>query len=322
MAKVFITETLEPQCADWLAEQVEIGWADYAKADEFEPALSQADALVIRTYTIINDALLDRAPQLKVVGRAGVGLDNVDVDACRRRGVEVVYTPEANSQAVVEYTLALMLDDLRPRVTIGEPIDAATFHHYRKHKLGTQLDELTLGIVGFGRIGKGLGRVADALGMKLLVNDLLAESQLRPAVDYPFEFVDKPTLYADSDIVTIHIDGRASNRNVINAGALAQMKPNVLLINAARGMLIDRNALTAWARQVAATGGRAVLDVHDEEPIPPDYPLYGLSNVRLLPHTASRTVTAMLNMGWVVRDVVAVLQGKCPEFPAPTMDEC
>lgn len=320
MAKVLVTESLEQPCADWLAQHAEVSWANYEQAVELEQALPQADALVVRTYTIINEALLDRAPQLKVVGRAGVGLDNVNVEACRRRGVEVVYTPEANSQAVVEYTLALMLDDLRPRITITEPIDAAKFHHYRKHKLGTQLDQLTLGILGFGRIGKKLGRVAAALGMKLLVNDLLPESQLRQAVDYPFEFVDKPALYADSDIVTIHIDGRAANHHIVGAEALSQMKSDVLLVNAARGMLIDRDALATWAKKVAATGGRAVLDVHDQEPIPPDYPLYGISNVRLLPHTASRTATAMLNMGWVVRDIVTVLQGKTPKYPAPVAE--
>ena len=319
MPNVLITETLDAVPAKWLAERAEVVWCAHDKP-EFAKHLAKADGLVVRTYTQVNAALLAGGPRLRVVGRAGVGLDNIDLEACRQRGVMVVSTPDANTQAVVEYVLGLMLDALRPRYTLpGAGAGAVTeqeFHRLRQEQVGVQLDELTLGILGVGRIGKKLGRVAHAIGMKVLANDLLPEEELRRAVEYPFEYVGKPELYGRSDILTLHVDGRPENRRLIDGAALAQLKPGCLLINAARGMLVDNQALAAWARAEAARGGRAILDVQEPEPMPRDYPLFGLPNVRLLPHLASRTHRAMENMSWVVRDVMAVLEGGTPRFPA------
>ena len=316
--RVVITETLDARCAAWLSQRADVVWARYDEPAAMAEHLPAADALVVRTYTQVDADLLDRAPKLKVVGRAGVVLENVDLAACRERGIRVVYTPDANTQAVVEYVLALMLDELRPRYTLEGPVDSHTFHALRKDQVGVQLDELTLGILGFGRIGKRLGAVASALGMTLLVNDLLPEADLRAQVGYDFQFVDKHTLFADSDILTIHVDGRASNRHLVHSDLLFQLRPGCLLINAARGMLVDPAALAAWARSDAVKqhGGKAVLDVHDPEPPDHHYPLFGLPNVRLLPHLASRTDTAMRNMSWVVKDVMTVLEGNEPRDAA------
>ncbi|MCE9589985.1 MAG: phosphoglycerate dehydrogenase [Planctomycetes bacterium] len=314
---VIVTETLDDTPAKWLAERVNLVWCSHEKTDELKRLLPTAEGLLVRTYTRVDATLLAGAPKLKVVGRAGVGLDNIDVPACRSRGVEVVYTPDANTQAVVEYVTGLMLDTFRPRTAMPAAVSAKEFHQLRKTQVGTQLDQLTLGILGFGRIGKRLGAVAHAIGMKVIAHDLLPESELRTAVDYPVEFVDMDTLLARSDVFTVHVDGRESNRNLINAAALAKLKPGALFINAARGMLVDAPALAAWAKHSAAAGGRAILDVHEPEPPPADYPLYRLGNVRLLPHLASRTHPALENMSWVVRDVLAVIEGKRPQFPAP-----
>lgn len=314
MDTVIVTETLDPGCADWLGGRVKLVWCSHDKREELDRLLPDAAGLVVRTYTQVNDALLEKAPNLKVVGRAGVGLDNIDVEACRRRGVAVVYTPDANTQAVVEYVLGLMLDAHRPRTNLPDRADAATFHALRKSEVGGQLDRMTLGILGFGRIGKRIGAVGRALGMNLRVCDVLPESQVRKQVDYAFEFVNHAELYAKSDILTVHVDGRPENRQMIDAGVLALMRPHVLLINAARGMLVDHHAVAAWAKRNPDV--RAVLDVHDPEPPGPDYPLWGLDNVRLLPHLASRTDEALKNMSWVVHDVWAVLQGRKPQYPA------
>jgi D-3-phosphoglycerate dehydrogenase / 2-oxoglutarate reductase len=311
--RVLITETLADSAANWLSQQSDMVWCAYDDPG-LEAQLADAEGLVVRTYTIVNQAFLDRAPKLKVVGRAGVGLDNIDLEACKRRGVRVVYTPDANTQAVVEYVLALMLDHYRPRTDMPDHVDAETFHGLRKTEVGTQLDQLTLGIVGFGRIGTRLGKAAHAIGMKLLVCDILPEVELRKAVDYPFNFVDHDTLYADSDIVSIHVDGRAANRHMIDADALTHLRDNCLFINAARGMLADSAALAHWAK--AHTDAQVILDVHDPEPPPSSYPVYDLPNMRLLPHIASRTHQALDNMSWVVRDVVKVLEGDEPTYPA------
>ena len=313
---VIVTETLDKACADWLAERVELVWCSHEKTGELDALLPRADGLVVRTYTQVNDALLAKAPKLRVVGRAGVGLDNFDLPACKARGVTVVYTPDANTQAVVEYVTALMLDALRPRAAMADKCSDTQFHKMRKELVGTQLDQLTLGILGFGRIGKRIGQVARAIGMKVLANDLLPEAELRREVDYVFDFVDKPTLYARADVLTVHVDGRPGNRHLIDELALNQLKPRCLLINTSRGFVIDTSALANWLRKVEEAGGRAALDVHEPEPPPANYPLYGLKNARLLPHLASRTDPALSNMSWVVQDVAAVLEGLTPKYPA------
>ena len=137
---------------------------------------------------------------------------------------------------------------------------------------------------------------------------------MRKAVDYPFDYVDHNELYRKSDIVTIHVDGRPENHHLIDAAALSKLRSDCMLINAARGMLVDAHALADWLK--ANPDARAILDVHDPEPPEDDYPLYHLPNARLLPHLASRTDTALENMSWVVHDVLAVLEGRPPEYPA------
>ncbi|MEM8781587.1 MAG: NAD(P)-dependent oxidoreductase [Planctomycetota bacterium] len=315
--KVVITERLAPACAAWLAEHTEVVWHGFDRPG-LDAALADADGLVVRTYTRVDDALLDQAPKVKVVGRAGVGLDNFDLPACERRGVRVVYTPDANTQAVVEYVMGLMLDHVRPRTPFPADATADDFHAMRKTEVGRQLDEMTIGIVGFGRIGKRLGRAAHALGMNVWATDVLPEVELRKAVSFPFEFKPHAELYAGSHLVTVHADGRASNRHLLGADAFAVLRDNAVLINAARGMLVDHAALHDWLAGHPAA--HAYLDVHDPEPPtrPEQAPLRSLPNATLLPHLASRTHTALANMSWVVRDVVRVLHGEPPEHPAST----
>jgi phosphoglycerate dehydrogenase-like enzyme len=305
---VLVTERLDERCADWLAERVDLRWVDHTDTEALKRELPGAAGLVVRTYTQVDAALLEKAPQLKVVGRAGVGLDNIDLPACEAAGVQVVYTPDANTQAVVEYVLGLMLDHYRPRTPLTPGSSAEDFHNLRKTEVGVQLDTLTLGILGFGRIGKKLGRVAHAIGMNLHVCDILPEAQLRKAAEYPFEYVTHEQLYCESDIVSVHVDGRPENRNLIDIKAFEAMRDDVLFINAARGMLIDHDALLTVASQRATS--RYLLDVHDPEPPRKDSPLFGQTNITLLPHLASRTGPALENMSWVVKDVWAVLEGR------------
>ncbi|QDU70350.1 NAD(P)-dependent oxidoreductase [Mucisphaera calidilacus] len=308
-----ISEHLSQDPADWLAERC--GVVRHAHDQPgFRDELARAEALIVRTYTIVNDDLLDAAPRLRVVGRAGVGLDNIDLDACKRRGIEVVYTPDANSQAVVEYVLGLMLDAVRPRADLPAIADDGMYHTMRKQHVGRQLDQMTLGILGLGRIGKRLGKAAHALGMNLRVCDLLPEADLRRDVDYPFAFVPLEQLLADADVITMHVDGRPENRHLLDEQTLGHLCDDALLINAARGMLIDQQALADWAK--AHPHARVILDVLDPEPPAPDEPLRTLPNVRILPHLASRTDTAMDNMSWVVHDVWAVLEGREPTYSA------
>ncbi|MBS3735477.1 MAG: phosphoglycerate dehydrogenase [Phycisphaerae bacterium] len=282
-------------------------------AGEAPPELAQADALVVRTYTQVTDALLALAPRLKVVGRAGVAIDNIDVPACRARGVEVVHTPAANTLAVVDYTTRMIIEMNRRFWPMSGSVAPEEFHRTRKQTFGRFLADMTLGIVGAGRIGSRVGRIAQAAGMTVLYNDLKAIE-----VDYPAEAVGKSELYARSDLVTIHTSLNATSRGLIDADALKQFKDGAQFINAARGQCVDYAALASALR--AGKLSFAVIDCHDPEPPPPDYPLFGLDNVLLTPHIAARVPAAVEAMCDVVHDVVAVLEGRRPDYPAELED--
>ena len=306
---IVVSEPLSDRAVEILRAHGEVR---QVQADGVRASLSDADALVVRTYTQVDDELLSRAPKLKVVGRAGVALDNIDIAACRRRGVEVVHTPAANTLAVVDYTVRMIIELNRRFWPMAGPMSGEQFHAARKGAFGRFLADATLGIVGCGRIGSRVGRAAAALGMSVLYNDILDIQ-----VDYPAESVDKPTLYARSDIITIHTPLTDETTGLIDAAAIAQFKRGAQFINAARGPCVNYRDLADAIRggQVSA----AAIDCHDPEPPPPDYPMFEVAgeNVILTPHIAARVPAAMERMCDVVHDVIAVLEGRRPEYPAP-----
>lgn len=307
---ILVTETLQQKAMDFLHAHAEVIESTPQQAIEH---IAEADGLVVRTYTLVNRELLARAEKLKVVGRAGVALDNVDVPACRAMGVEVVHTPAANTLAVVDYTIGMIIEMNRRFWPLTGWVSDEDFHAIRKQTFGRFLADMTLGILGCGRIGSRVGRAGAALGMRVLYNDILDIK-----LDYPAEAVDKDTLYAASDIVTIHLPVTTLTRKIISADALGKFKDGAQFINAARGACVDYDALGA-----ALASGKissAVIDCHDPEPMPKDYPLFGLDNVILTPHVAACVPKAKENMSMVVTDVIAVCNGKTPKFPAKEGD--
>ena len=173
------------------------------------------------------------------------------------------------------------------------------------------MDECTLGILGFGRIGRRVAEVARAIGFRTIYHDLRT---IEPEHRCGAEPVTAAELFERSDVITLHIDGRASNRGFVSADLLGRMRADALLLNTCRGFVLDHDALGAFLR--AHPGAQALLDVHEPEPFEAGHPLLGLPNAHLSPHLASRTRSAMDRMSWVVRDVVAVLRGETPLFPA------
>ena len=309
---VIQTEHLSEDAARWLGARCRLIHCATG-SQEFVRQLPLASGLVVRTYTIVDEHLIGNAPKLKVVARAGAGLDNIDVTACRRHGIEVVYAPDANTQAVVEFVLALMLDELRPRMTINQSIDSMKWNQLREQTVGRrQLDELTLGILGLGRVGMRLAKAAAGIGMRVIYNDLL---EFPSAARLGGQPVDVRTLFETADVLSVHIDGRPMNRSFVGGELLNLLKPGAMFINTSRGFVVDNLALAAWLRRDPSA--LALLDVHEPEPFGSDYPLLGLRNAKLFPHLASRTESAMNNMSWVVKDVIAVLEGRAPEFAAP-----
>ena len=315
---VLVTEGSDPRPLSWLRERAEVLEIP-ATGPAFDEALARADGMIVRTYTRVNDEMLAKAPRLKVVGRGGVGLENIDVGACRARGVEVVYTPDANTVAVGDYVFGAMLQLIRPWARFKErAYGSDEFKKIRTSLKGRQLNELTLGILGFGGVGRRVGSIAvNGFGMRVIYNDLVA---VQPGqVSFAATPVDKPTLFRECDVLTIHVDMRPGNRHLVGHDQIASMKRGAVLLNTSRGEVLDAAALAEAIRSGCIAA--AALDVFDPEPPPADFPLLGFENVILTPHMASRTAIAIENMGWVVRDVAAVLEGEKPKFPAPKAPE-
>lgn len=310
---VIQTEQLEPGPAAWLGERAELIVCPHTQVDRLNSLLPTAQGLIVRTYTRVDDSLLAKAPNLRVVARAGVALENIDLHACRRRNVRVVHTPGANTRAVVEIVTAFMLDALRPRTYLGAAPSPERWHEIRNEFTAPrQLSDLTLGLWGFGRIGSSMARVGAALDMRVIYHELLDIPRDRRSGAIPVSLDD---LLKQSDILSVHVDFRETNRNMVNTRACSLMKPDVLFINTSRGLVVDAHALAAWMR--AHPSAQAFIDVHDpQEPITPAYPLLSIPNVRISPHLASGTATAKTNMSWVVRDVWRILTNEPAEFEA------
>jgi phosphoglycerate dehydrogenase-like enzyme len=249
---VIQTEDLDPEPAAWLAERCEFVVCPFAEESRFAELLPRAEGLVVRTYTQVNRAMLAHAPTLRVVGRAGVALENIDVAACRERGIKVVHTPGANTRAVVELVTAFLVDALRPRLYLGGAVTPERWHQIRREVIAKrELNELTLGILGFGRIGSAVARLGAALDMKVLYNDLIEIPAAKRSGAEPVSF---DRLLAESHVLTVHVDYRPENHHLLNAGTFARLKPDVLFLNTSRGFVVDPVALAAFLKANAGLG--------------------------------------------------------------------
>lgn len=304
---VIQTENLPQECSNWLAERCDLHICP-ADSLRFKELLPLASGMVIRTYTTVDKTMIESASNLKVIGRAGAGVDNIDLQASKERGITVVYTPEANSDSVVEFVLTTMLAHLRILQKVTGILAQEEWNALRDASINQkELTEITLGIVGFGRIGSRLGKAAASLGINVLFHDLLDKPQQQCCQQAELE-----KLLKESDVISIHVDGRKENKHLCNSEMYKKMKQNVLFMNASRGFVVDAYALTDFL--LHNTDAHAILDVHDPEPISNEYPLLHVPNATLYPHIACKTKTATINMGWVVKDVDAVLRGEEPVF--------
>ncbi|UCC30327.1 MAG: hydroxyacid dehydrogenase [Phycisphaerales bacterium] len=276
-------------------------------------AVRDCDALLVRTYAPVTRGVLEKAKRLRVIGRGGVGLENIDVDAARERGITVVYTPGAATEAVADLTIGLMISLLRHIIAGDAMVRAGHLAEARARAVDCDLGELTVGIVGLGRIGKAVARrCRNGFGMTVVYNDIVEPG----LVDFVARPLAKEPLYRQADVVSLHVTLTDLTRGLINDETLAQFKAGAILINTARGAVVDSEAL-AKALSTGRLAG-AGLDVFDPEPLPEGHPLLTAPNTLFTPHIGARTHGGLARMNAVVDDVIDVLQGKPPRFPAWT----
>jgi D-3-phosphoglycerate dehydrogenase / 2-oxoglutarate reductase len=285
--KVIVADKISERGVELLKQT---GWNIVSTTkDTLLSALADADALVVRSATKVTPALLDKAPRLRAVGRAGVGVDNIDLDEATKRGILVMSTPGGSSVSVAEHTFALLLALVRQLPKFDSAMREG---RWEKSSSGAEVRGKTLGLIGLGRIGSEVATRADAFDLRVIAYDpFISEAAAR---EFSVELVPLEKLYAESDFISLHTAVSPQTQNMINAATIAKMKKGVRIINAARGELINEADLAA-AIKSGQVGG-AALDVFAQEP-PKDCPLIGLENVITTPHVAGSTAEAQEELG-------------------------
>jgi D-3-phosphoglycerate dehydrogenase len=284
--------------------------ATSVKPEVLHREIADADALVIRTAGVIDAELMDHAPKLRVIGRHGVGYDQVDVPAATERGIQVVYTPGANTESVAEHVLAFLIGLSKHFPQQRKALLEGRYND-RTKLVGKDLTGRTIGIIGFGRIGRRVGELAKlAFNMTVLYNDIVAAPQEVEA-RAGARRVELPELLRESEYVTLHVPLDSSTRRLMNRETVAMMRPDAILLNTCRGPVVEEAAVAEAldARKLWGYGA----DVFTIEPPEENHPLIGRDDVMLTPHSAAQTIESLQNMArGVAEDVLGVLRGQAP----------
>jgi len=320
MADVLITEQITGEPIDELGRSFDVRCAPelWRDNDALREALSECRAVIVRNQTKLTADVLDAALRLAVIGRAGAGLDNIDVDAASERGVVVCYTPEQNAVSVAELALGMMLS-LARRIHAAD-VDTKAGHWNRLAFTGTELYGKTLGVVGLGRIGFLLAMRARAMGMRVIAHDRFVSKDSPLVLESRAELVDLNELLGASDYVSCHLPANEQTRGFFGAEHFERMKPTAHFLNLARGEVVDEPALVDALKRGTIAG--AGLDVRAAEP-PERSALNGMNNVVLTPHIGAFTTEAQQRVvASVCSDISAVLRGEAAmnfhNFPRPT----
>ncbi len=299
--RVLVRERIAEAGIDLLRSRFQV---DVDRDGDLAASIGRYDGIVIRSATTLTAGLLERAERLKVIGRAGVGVDNVDVEAATRRGIVVANAPESTVVSAAEHTLGLLLALSRNIPQAHAALKQGRWE--RSRWAGLELADKTLGLLGFGRIGQQLARRAGALEMRVVANDpYVAPERFRELSVGRAERPDE--VLAAADFLSLHLPLTAETRSSIDAEAFARMKDGVRIVNAARGELIDEPALLAALRSRKVAG--VALDVFSSEPYAG--PLLDLDNVVVTPHLAASTAEAQDRAGLIVAEqVAAALEGE------------
>jgi len=297
MADIVISEFMDEAAVDGLSAGYDVLYDPglYETPDQLAGIVADCRALIVRNRTQVRGAVLDAARKLVAVGRLGVGLDNIDLDACRARGIAVLPATGANDLAVAEYVIAGLLILFRRGYHATAQVAEGLWP--REQLMGREISGRRLGLIGFGSIAREVAMRARALGMEIAAYDPYVAADDPAWAEFDARNLDLDGLLKTSDAISLHVPLTSETQNLIGANALSAMRPDAVLINAARGGVVDEAALAA-----ALTGGviaAAMLDVFSEEPLGKGSCLEGVSNLILTPHIAgvseeaNRRVSAM-----------------------------
>ena len=309
MTKVLVSDPIDQAGIDILSQVAQVDVRTGLAQEELLSAIANYDALMVRSGTQVTAAVINAAPHLKIIGRAGVGVDNVDVTAATRRGVLVVNSPEGNTIAAAEHALAMMLALTRniPQAHVS----TMSGRWDRKRYLGNELYKKNLGVVGLGKIGTHVAKVAQAMGMVVLAHDPFI-SNVR-AQKLQVRLVELDALFEEADYITLHIPRTNETANLVGDRLLKRMKPTARLINCARGGVVDEDALADALRNNTIAG--AALDVYASEPLAEESSLRSLKdNLILTPHLGASTAEAQasvaIDVAEQIRDVLLGLPAR------------
>ena len=291
MPKVLVSDPIDQAGIDIISQVAQVDVNTGLPPEELVAIVPEYDALMIRSGTRVTKEVIDAGSQLKIIGRAGVGVDNVDVARATRQGIVVVNSPEGNTIAAAEHALAMILALSRYIPDANQSVKAGKWN--RKSFVGTEVYKKTLGIVGLGKIGSHVAVAAKAMGMKLIAYDPFIS--VERAEQLGCRLVDTDLLLREADYVTLHIPKTPETANMIDAEALAKMKPTARLVNCSRGGIVDEAALAEALKEGRIAG--AALDVYDSEPLQVDSPLRQLGKEAILtPHLGASTAEAQVNV--------------------------
>jgi D-3-phosphoglycerate dehydrogenase len=304
MFKVLVSDKMDEDALEILRNdsKIELTVKTSLSSEELREEIKDKDAIIVRSATKVRKDVIDSASNLKVIGRAGIGLDNIDVGYARSKNIKVLNTPGASSISVAELTMALILAANRKLAMSVRAFSSKPYKWIKKQMKGWEVFGKTLGIIGMGNIGKEVAKRASCFGMEVIGYDV-----------YDFnvenvEQVDLKTLYKIADIITIHVPLLDSTKHMINDESISNMKDGVIIVCPARGGVIDEKALVT-----ALKGGKvraAALDVFEEEPPEEDNELFNLDNVILTPHIGASTSEGQKRVGIeIVNKVINTLKG-------------
>ncbi|MBD2020121.1 phosphoglycerate dehydrogenase [Leptolyngbya sp. FACHB-36] len=290
MPKVLVSDSIDQVGIDILSQVAQVDVKTDLSPDQLIQTIPDYDALMIRSGTRVTSQVIEAGSQLKIIGRAGVGVDNVDVTAATRKGIVVVNSPEGNTIAAAEHTLAMMMAMSRHIAEANQSLKGGKWS--RSSFTGVEVYKKTLGVVGLGKIGAHVATVARSMGMKLLAYDPFISHER--AEQLGCRLVDMDMLLQEADYITLHIPKTSETTHLINAASIARMKPTARIINCARGGIIDEAALFDALKQGKIAG--AALDVYETEPLG-ESPLRELGKeIVMTPHLGASTEEAQVNV--------------------------